>query len=128
MATSTYLFKSHFNTRQWVRETLAGLDVDKEWLDDMTREHLDSSVENRVDAVYQYNDAKTRGMDSDFTGVDITEVELCWSRTDQLNRNKHRANDYVDVKRKAALSTHAAIEALADRLGMYLFNFIVCQT
>ena len=125
MATSAYLFKAHFNTRQYVRESLASLDVDKEWLDDMTREHLEHSVEERINTIYNYNDAKTRGMASDFTGIDEKHVELLWSRTDQLNRNKSRANDYVDVKRKAALSTHAAIEALADRIGMYPFNVLI---
>ena len=102
--------------------------MNQEWLDDMTRDQLQSSVEERVDIIYNYNDAKTQGEASDFIGIDERAVEMAWSRTDQLNRNKHRGNDYVDVKRKAALSTHAAIEALADRLGMYLFNFIVCQT
>ena len=114
VTTSTYLFKAHLNTRQFVRETLTGLDVDKERLDDMTREHLQSSIEERVDIIY-----------SDFVGITENEIELYWSRSDQLNRNKQRVRDYVDVHRKVTLSTHAAIERLADRLGMLLFNFLI---
>ena len=83
-------------------------------------DHLHSSVEERVDIIYNHNDAKSRGADSSFTGISERDVELCWSRTDQLNRNNMRGENYVDVKYKAALSTHAAIEALADRLGMHL--------
>ena len=98
------------------------MEVDQEWLDDMTREQLQSSVEERVDIIYNYDFAKSQGAASDFMGIDEKAVELAWSRTDQLNRNKTRGDNYPDVKRKAALSTHAAIEALADRLGMFYFT------
>ena len=111
----------------YVRETLAGLDVDKEWLDDFTRELLHSYVEERVDIIIIMMQ-KSRGADSEFTGISERDVELCWSRTDQLNRNSMRGENYVDVKHKAALSTYAAIEALADRLGMLLLNILIKQT
>ena len=64
-------------------------------------------------------------MDSDFIGITERDVKLYSSRSDQLNRNSVRGRDTVDVKRKAALSTHASIEALTDRLGMLLFDILI---
>ena len=58
-------------------------------------------------------DAKSGGVDSDVIGISERDVEH--------NRNNVRGRETVDVKRKAAWSTHAAIKALADRLGMPLF-------
>ena len=73
-----------------------------------------------MNIIYEHNDSKSRGADSDVVGVAERDVEKYWSRSDQLNRNKVRGRDTVDVKRKAALCTRAAVEALADRLGMHL--------
>ena len=73
---------------------------------------------------YDHLNSKSAGADSDVVGVTEHDVELCWSRSDLLRRNEVSGKLAVDVRRNAALSTHAAIEALADRLDM-LFNVLI---
>ena len=118
---STYLFKVHFNTRQFVRDTLSKLDEEhEEWFDDYVEQVLQCSVRERLVVIYDHEKAKTAGTEG-HGATREDEVERVWSRCDQIRRHEEHDFRTIDIKRRAAHSSHAALVAVCDLLGMCFY-------
>ena len=82
----------------------------EQWFDDYVGQYLECGVHECVMMIHDYNEAKSTGTTRN-GGVHEDGIEICWSRI-QIRSHEEHDRATIDVKRKAAASTDAALVAV----------------